>query len=398
MRAWLERRKWPSGRNLIPLLLVLMVGSTQSDIASGAVPTREHPIPRNVNAELEYLLRFVGTNRIDPGSLDSQRIANVLGFIVASKPADMLYVATPHNGTTAAYLEIDVRRSLPDAVRFAYDPELPASLSAPSTVHKAHWKYVDRNALKALWETPISRQVRLSVVGMEHLVNTPDSHTGAYYGYDLDRTLLRIPHQKDAVLISLSAQRGRSDVGLQGLILGPDEQWNYVYTDKRGLRWPGLGWVDSYLYDSYSAAIYVSLESSASSTRLAVFKWLRAGWGGLNVVSSQHIHDGLNRFGRAFKKIVENPGTANIDKLSRTFAIWKQQSTEELRRIVALHFSDLSARFPGSSPLENPEYLTTLTRNDLLAIVHLEQTKASLGMSSVVNGPTVRNPNGAAGR
>lgn len=388
MQARLTQTKRQSRRNLLPFVLVVIVGALRPDIASSATPLREHPIPSSVNDELQYLLGFVGTKRNDPGSFDVRRIAKLLGFIVAHKPAELLYVATPHKGSTGAYLEVDVRRSLTDAVRFAYDPELPASLTAPSTVRRAHWKRVDRNALKALWETPTNRQVRIHAVGTEHLVNTPDSHTGAYYGYDLDRTLLRIPHQADAVLISLSAQSSRSDVGLQGFILGPDEQWNYLYTDQPGLRWPGLGWVDSYMYDSYSAAIYLNLESNPSSTRLAMFKWLRAGWAGLNVVSSQHIHDGLNRFGRTFKKVVENPRTANIDALSRTFARWTQQSTDELRQVAALYFSELRVRFPApdgaTSVLEDPKYLASLSRDDLLAIVHLEQTKASLGTSSAL--------------
>lgn len=353
-----------------------------------AAGLREQPVSAAVNLELDYLLNFVGPGHADPDSFRLERITNTLSFLNSPKPEGLLHHARPRRGAPSAYFEVDVGRALADVLRLTYDTEIPAVVTAPSTVRVARWNRIDRRRLAQMWADLPKPKSALSIIGNEHVVNTPDEHTGAYYAYDLDRTLLLLPLQGRTLFISLSAQLGRSSVGKQGLIVGPDEQWNYLYTSRPGLNWPGLGWVESYMYDSYSAAFYLNSTRAAAPIRFGVFKWLRAGWSGINIVKSAHIHNGLQRYGSVFKTILESPQTADVDDLTAHFATLRSLPDGRLRQLAENYFQALQVRFPASGAaaiLADPQAVTDLGRDEMLSLVSLEQLKALLGKPHILD-------------
>lgn len=356
--------------------------------AAAAPSSREQAVGQAIDIELEYLLGFVGPGRTDPRSFQIERMANTLSFIDSTKSADIMHHARPRRGAPSAYFEVDVNRPLADVLRLTYDTNIPAVVTAPSTVRLARWKRIDPRRLAQLWESSPNLHAPLSILGTEHVVNTPDAHSGAYYSYDLDRTLLLLPLQKRTLFISLSAQRRLSSVGKQGLIVGPDDQWNYLYTERPGLNWPGLGWVESYMYDSYSAAFYLNSPSAPRPVRFGVFKWLRAGWGGINIVKSSHIHDGLRRFGTVFKAILESPHTADVDALTAHFAALRSLPNESLRQCAEDYFRHLQNRFPSreaNAILTDRRVRDHLGREEMLSLVSLERLKAVLGKPNGLN-------------
>lgn len=341
---------------------------------------REVPLPPAIDAELAYLLSFVGAGASAPTSFRPEQIENTLSFIGSSKTPGLLHHAKARDGARSAYFEIDVRRPLKEVLRLTYDDHIPAVVTAPSTVRTAAWKRIEPQSLRKLWDSLPKVSEPVSAVGTEHVVNTPDVTTGAYYEYDLDRTLLLLPFREQSLFISLSAQRGPSQVGQRGLIVGPDEHWNYLYTGR-----PGLGWVESYLYDSCSAVVYLGSAASHGTVRIGMFKWLRAGWARMNMVRSAHIDEGLQRFGRALKAILEHPRTADTEALIRTFAGLRGIPAQRLRELAGAYFKTVGARLPAKSGsearqlLEDPGYLAGLGREELLALVSLERLKALLG-------------------
>lgn len=343
---------------------------------------RERPVSAAIDAELEYLLGFVGPRGADPGSLSLQRIERTVSFVSDSKPLDVMHYAQTRRGAPSAYYEIDLRRPLQDVLRLTYDSEVPAVVTAPSTVRVAHWNQVDSQTLERLWSRTPASQAPLSITGVERIVNTPDEHTGAYYAYKLNRTLFLIPWRGRDLFISLSAQDGTSSVGWRGVILGPDSQWNYLYTGRPGLDWPGLGWVRSYMYDSYSAAFYLGAGDAGTAVRFAVFKWLRAGWSGLNMVKSAHIHDGLRRFGTAYKAILEDPRTADTAAVTEQFRMLQRIPTTRMRQLAEAYFQALQAQISSREAraiLTDGNHLASLERDELLALISLERLKALLG-------------------
>ena len=122
------------------------------------------------------------------------------------------------------------------------------------------------------------------VRGVETVEITPDINTGTYYKYDLDRTMILFKHQGRNVFVSLSRQKGQSEVGKKGVVVGDDEDWNYLYSGEKGINKTGLGWVDSYMYGSSSIILFYEPDPDNPMVKCAVFKWLRAGWKKINMV------------------------------------------------------------------------------------------------------------------
>lgn len=183
------------------------------------------------------------------------------------------------------------------------------------------------------------------VKGVQFVENTPDLVSGAYYGYQLDRALILFKHHNRRALISISKQKGTSDVGKKGYVLGSDHNWDYFYSGKPGLTIPGLGWVRSHMYDSSGVNIYYEIDSQKPLLRCAVFKWLRAGWSRINAVKKVHIHNGIKRFAKSFKEIMENPSLPGIDAFSEAFSKINAMSEGELKERIKTYLSILENRY-----------------------------------------------------
>jgi hypothetical protein len=142
---------------------------------------------------------------------------------------------------------------------------------------------------------------------MQRESDTPDLNTGIYHEYDLKRTLILLNHNGSQVLVSISKQVSKSDVGKKGVILGNDNDWNYYYSGEPGSPKTGLGWVKTYIYDYFSVGVYAESTTTPTMVRTGIFQWLRAGWTGFNFVKPAHILVGMERFARISKTILESP-------------------------------------------------------------------------------------------
>ena len=143
--------------------------------------------------------------------------------------------------------------------------------------------------------------------------------------------MLFFKYRRRSVFITVSKQADVSTVGKKGYVLGSDSDWDYLYSGKTGLTLPALGWVKSYMYDSRGINIYYAIEPTAPRVRCAGFKWLRAGWSGINMVQKKHIYRGLKRFGATFKEIVESPSLPPVNRLAGDFARIRGLSQDALK-------------------------------------------------------------------
>ena len=190
------------------------------------------------------------------------------------------------------------------------------------------------------------------------------------------------------LFISMSKQPTCSNVGKKGMVVGPDRNWEYLYSGKTGVGMSGLGWIRSYMYDSNAVAIYYEVDAAEPLTRFAVFKWLRAGWKDINFVKKSHIHNGLLRFAKDFKEILENPDMPNPTQIARHCSDIRNLSDEKLRSLVQEHLSSVEqiSREEGllsdatiEEMLQNQHYLNSLTRNEMENMVALVYLKQLLG-------------------
>lgn len=373
------------------ILIVLML-----PVAGMAETLKEVQTPDEVGQDLNYLLSFVGPNRADPKSFNPGKIAAVLKFVLSSKEKKVLHFPEAVDGVASAYFEIDVGRSLDQILRLTDNPDVPAVFTAPSTVRSALWTRIDTpgHQRPMLWEQVPDLQSSVSFTGVEHLVNTPDQTTGAYYEYDLDRTVILAKADGRNLLISLSRQAGVSSAGKKGWVIGRDDQWDYLYTGQSGLNRFGLGWVDSYMYDSYSVAFYLEGTAGKPSVRFGVFKWLRAGWSDINFVKRSHIHGGLQRFAEVFKRIVEHRRIGDDPGLTDTLLGIQRLKTDQLQKIVQEYLAALQQQIEKDdsrpdadvkSLLKDGSYMDSLGPEEMRSIVVLEYLKQLLGKPTRVD-------------
>ena len=344
-------------------------------------------VSAQIRTELQYLLSFVGLQEDADRQFDPEQIRHVLDFVAAPKNDNRLYHAGELNGAPSAYHDFSIRKTLRDILQIAYHPNIPAVITSPSSVRMTHWKEIGGmpQPLPRFWEKGSDFVSPTIVTGVEYIVNTPDAHSGTYYEYDLKRTMILAKHRGKNVFISMSKQPECSNVGKKGLVVGPDRDWEYLYSGQTGVGMSGLGWIHSYMYDSNAIVIYYEVDPSEPKTRFAVFKWVRAGWKNINFVKRSHIHAGLLRFAADFKEILEYPELPDPALIARSCKAICDLSDEQLRAIVQQHLAsieqisrreDLLPAATIEKLLQNRQYLNSLSRmemENLVALVYLKQ-------------------------
>ncbi len=352
--------------------------------AMSAKDLKETKVPDALNLELDHLLTLVSPD--SKNTFDIRRIENVLDFVASPKSSSALYYADKKLGANSAYYEFDIQSDLNHILRYAFNPEIPSYAYMPSSVRLSYWSEVNghKQPLPKLWDSPPNPDSPVIVKGIEHIEITPDLFSGAYYRYDMVKTLILCKYLGRNLLISISKQKNKSDVGRKGLILGKDEDWNYFYSGQKGLTKAGLGWAKSYMYDSFSVSFYYEVNEKSPMVRCGIFKWLRAGWANLNLVKKKHIHKGLERSSKDFKAILENPSLPQASELARVFANYNKLSLEDLRKKVKPHLRVLESLLDNEKPrfksfaelLKSGKYLNQMTGQEMQAILVLEYVKS----------------------
>jgi hypothetical protein len=339
----------------------------------------------------DHLLNL--TQKNNPAPFDANRIEPLFDFIDTKKElGDSMSVGT-RQGSSSDYYEFTIERSLKEVLNLVYNPEIPSYFTTPSSVRRSHWINVDgkEQPFPKLSERLDQLVDPVIIKGLEFNEITPDSQSGAYYSYNLDRVLILMQHNGSRVLISISNQPEKSEVGKKGLVLGSDEDWNYLYTGEKGVMMPGLSWADSYMYNSSSIMIYRETAEPAPSVQCHVFKWLRAGWAGMNLAQPHHIRKGVVRFVKSFKKVLEAPALNELPKVSAMLNKIENLPTEELRAQSRNYFKDLKGQFENNNKrnrkwfkklFSDQDYINSMSRDELAAIVSIEYLKYLLGKNS----------------
>ena len=377
-------RKFIFCRLAVLLLLLLPVCSHAAE--SGT----EKEVDASLREELAYLLSFVGSDAAGSETFQVDRVSSLMRFVTGAKDPHVLYHAGTFSGAPSAYHEFDIHRPLSQILQLTYNPDIPAVVTMPASIRLSHWTDIDtpEHSLPKLWETLPVLKAPQFITGVEHIVNSPDQHSGAYFEYDLYRTLILLRHEGRPVLISLSRQKDVSDVGKKGLIIGADDNWDYLYTGQAGVSYAGLGWVKSYMYDSYSVSFYIETDAALPTVRFGVFKWMRAGWAGINLARPPHIFRGLKRFANNFKTVLENPRLGDVTAVSRNFADIKNLSIEEQREIIEGYLTEIEKKCRLEKQLsedqlknlfKDRQYLNGLKKEERQSLIALALVKNLLG-------------------
>lgn len=374
---------------LVALILfcVWPISGTASEETDASDQSKEVVVD-HLKPNIEHLLSLADAN--STAAFDPDQATALIDFVTQSKPQGKKYNMGPRNGGTSAYYEFTLERSLKDILALAYSNSIPSYVTAPSSIRVAHWMEIDgeKQSLPNLSELLEDLSTPKMIKGVEYIENTPDYTSGAYYAYLLDRTLILMRHNNQPVMLSISNQKDKSNVGKKGLVLGPDQNWNYLYTGEKGCTKPGFGWADSYMYHSSSIMVYYQTNDPVPQVRCGTFKWLKAGWAGINLAQPFHLRDGMERFASTYKEVVESPAMTDVPKISRMYDKFNSLTNEELREKSRLYFDHLAQRHINDSKLtrkwlstipKDENYITSMSREEMKAIVAVEYLKYLLG-------------------
>lgn len=349
-----------------------------------AVAAQEKRWPDSLSSGLEHLLKLSNPNNGKKFNLEM--MIPLLSFVSDSPdPIETIYTSGDRSNPSAFY-RFDVERSLEKIIQYGFNPDISSVLLRPSSVRLSRWSMVDgqKKKLPKLWQHLSDLSSPVIVRGVEHIEITPDTNSGTYFSYNMNRTFILFKHKGRKVMISLSDQIDKSEVGKKGLILGPDENWDYVYTEEEGINKAGLGWVRSRIYNSNNIMIFYDNNKDGSSVRCAVFNWIKAGWAGLNMVNNQHIYNGIIRFAKNFKGILENTTLPAPNELAHRLARFEKMPLNELRNRTRLYLKSLKKRYADGKKtivklLENPSYINKLHREEMVSMLIKEYTKILMG-------------------
>jgi len=293
-------------------------------------------VPPNVAVVLDRLIQAVSDTNAAP--IDPSELEGLIRFTESNpEPGEGIAIQSLANATSALY-RFDVRQSLRYILEIGYHPDIPGFIVSPSSVRIAYWKSVDgmEKPFPKLWpmlDGPLHRPV--VVRGIEHEEITPDQFMGTYYAYDVQRLLILMRHHGRSILVSVGRQKDVSEVGKKGAVLGKDDDWTYLYSGENGMNARGLGWVDSYMYAAGTVMVYDETSSDPNPrVRCTVFKWLRAGWAGINMVQTHHILAGMDRFSNAFRQVVESSKLPPAEEMARVFREIRSMGEPQLQEAI----------------------------------------------------------------
>ncbi len=362
------------------ILLSLLICCVFSGIVYGG---QEQKWPDAIQGGIDHLLDL--SNPSDSISFDPDKIVSLLEFIDQSnEKGETLYTGGDQSYPSAHY-SFKIKRSLEKILQYGFNPEISSVLLRPSSLRLSYWSEFNEEQaqLPKLWPYLSNLNQPVVLNGVEHIEITPDTNSKTYFSYDMLRTIIFLQHDGRKVMISLSHQKDKSEVGKKGLILGPDDNWDYVYTGEEGVNRRGLGWVKSRIYKSNNIMIFYE-NSDETMVECAIFNWIKAGWAGLNMVNNEHIYNGIIRFASDFKKILENSTLPEPSDLATRLARFEQMPLDELRDRTRIYFETLEERYADSDKklaklLEDPDYLKELQREEMVSMLIREYTKVLIG-------------------
>lgn len=367
----------------LPIFIVLIPLSANADTMD------MHSFPDELMPTLEYMINLCG-DKGGQNQLDMDQLSRIVDF-TRQQPEMANYTPGDHEGTKGSFISFSIKRPLVDIVRYSYNSDIPEGAVTPYAVNYTSWKTVEAegNRLPEIYKWMQNPTQPFYVRGVSRLSLTPDLNTGAYYEYDIQKLFVGCRQGKSRIFLSLSNQIGPSEIGKIGYVVGHDQDWNYLYTQEKGLNRKGLGWVKSKIYSF--ASVCCLIEDQPGVVKVGMFQWLGAGWMGMNVVDTHHIRKGLQRHATYFKKIIESSKMPSPDALERIYHCLSQSSETLLREkaeVVIRHFKQMAcsddrlAGIDAIKELDEKAYVAKMTKAQLMNTLVREFVKQRLGKDS----------------
>ena len=321
-------------------------------------------------SSLAALLDETPQGRPDPSA---DTLVTLLDFVIANKLQSSKVRPARRSHGQGAYLQERINVPLKKILACTLDPSVPGETIYPAVVRRNAWLPGSQILTKGkeLLATALPPAATLIVRGIEFEETTPDTSSGCYYTYRLNRLFILTAYKEKTALFSISVMPEESSVGKKGAILGKDSDWTHIYSGVPGTNISMLGWAETHLYGSASVTIFLD---NGGSTDIYMFKWAKAGWAGSNVVKPSHITAGLKRFTNSMRQVLENPAMPSAEAIAAQFTKLSKLSDAQLRAQLAGYAAYLNKQPDKllkekefASVLADNGYANTLNREDLIA-------------------------------
>lgn len=348
-------------------------------------------LDESIESGLDHLFAMLEDKSV---AFDQSQVAAMLDLVVngTEDPRD-IKPAKRYEGNGVC-LRHSFRSDLDTLMRYFYNKDIPSFLLSPSSLRFSNW-YADSEFMQRdtpLWEELDNLDAPVVTRGVEFESCTPDSFGEAYFTYDVNRLLVLLKYQGRNVLVSVSKQKDVSDVGRKGAIID-DSEWDYFYSGIEGINRGLIGWMDTFMYNSASVLVFVEQDKAQKQASLFLFKWLKAGWSGMNVVKRQHIYEGTVRYSRSLAKVLENP-TLTPEELAVGMSEVSSLSDSQVDALIEQYAVNFERRFKEDPKLQKRSYAKIIADGGYAEVmderarrytVYLEKLKSMLGMDTLMD-------------
>lgn len=372
-------------QRLLTLVFALFLCMLTADFSEAAQYTQRSAITPEVEKNISAVLKSRGQTDACP---EPKALKHLLDFMLINDGSTRRSQPEKRDQGQGIYWRSTIPYSFDVTLRYLYNPNISSELLYPSSIRSGGWK--NGGGLKALetplWELAGKIEEPLIVRGKEREVITPDDFSGSYYVYDMDRMIVLMKYNGKPVLMSVSWQSDKSEVGRKGGFIGPYSNWDFVYTDVEGATASGIGWMSTYMYSS--CAITVLFPTDDGKTGYSMFKWLRAGWSGMNVVERNHIRSGAERTFSGVMEVLKSERNITPEVLEKLEAKVAGMSTKALVAAAAPYCAALAEASKNDEVLSTEDfqkvlagggYAAQLKRDELESLVKSIELKRLLG-------------------
>ncbi len=280
------------------------------------------------------------------------------------------------------------------ALQYMYNPKLPNQAVYPASIRRAHWEPGAFASLNPpLWEQlGKNKDKPLVIRSVEFEEITPDTFTGSYYSYSMDRLLLLTEHEGQQALVSLSWQRGKSSVGKKAVPIGKYEDWDFIYSGASGTLASGIGWAETFMYGSCSILVLYEDAPGGKNTMYSMFKWLDAGWASMNMVKRSHIKDGAERSFNGLKSFMLSPKRPPAAEIAAYVESLRALDLAALQQRFAPYSAKVSEVAASNDVLSSSDfqkvvkdggYGKSLNKEEIIAAMTVNFIKGKLGKTQL---------------
>ncbi len=344
----------------------------------------------SINSKVESVIdRVLSLNKKGKAIPSATELAPILEYMVVADGSSRSPHPEKRSEGVGIFWRQTIDKSFDACLRYFYNPKISSELLYPAAIRRGYLLPDSEvlNLEKPLWamlgefaETP--RVLRNN----EYEEITPDDFSGSYYVYKQNNMMLLFRYKNTPMIMSITWQDGKSETGKKGGFVPPYSNWDFVFTKDEGGTATGLGWMSTYMYAS--SAITLIFPVDDKTTGYSMFKWLKAGWSGMNVVKRSHILSGADRNFAGMMTVMDNKKGVSAEHLEAINSTAHAYDRASMLKLLEPYSQELARLSKNDDILERDEfqtllsggkYIQGLTDDELRSLIKLNMLKRKLG-------------------